>query len=1642
MSKKEIRQIYEELSGELLSHGFLERTGLRRETVQLLLNREYWEGRLKELFPIKRRFTCRELFELCRGGMALLGPEPEEGWMPFTYQYVCHILYPDESFDERNSHYQAGALYYLTVLRFFFDRERKVVPFEPMRDFAFLTPEEAAPFEAASEYRKFLRVWHEEFIYEMMRLNAEVTRFNTLEHIAGVHYVAMTIARGLYQAGAPIDLTLISGAAAGHDLGKFGCKPNEQVPYMHYYYTDLWFNRHNMHYIGQIAANHSTWDLEPENLSVESLTLIYSDFRVKISRGADGREITRISSLKEAFDVILNKLSNVDAKKLLRYRFVYAKLQDFERYMISQGVDVNLDGKPQPPAKMPEPVLRTPEQIVDSLVFMAIEHNVDVMHRMTAERQFGNLLEAARTEKNWKNVRAYLNILREYFTYTNDVQKEQMLSFLYELFMHRDGEIRIQAAELLGEVLAQFNAGYRKRRPEGMKDVAQEKVLSLWKRYMELVICPDHKLIDIQQQRIQSQLKNIVAALVPCAEAEDLPMYMDALMDWYRNPEERKPGESFVLLNTVEVLPYEKLGEEDLTLITRFAAAKQDAPEQDVHTAAWRAFKQLTDYARTRAEEQGIAPEHAGDDLPWCAEIEEAVRARNVAGNTLRTFLKFRVLSNLGRDTSDLKKRLYGDDVLTDIFLDNLKTNTPWICQAVNIKLLADQVEHLGSHHGMHIAAHLSNMIKVGQYMLVRSTAGEALVRIAPLLRADQRNEISVELLRGLETGETDYSRSIPHWLGQLVLWLPPEQLDEMIGSLEGLMASPSDQVTSVALDTVGTILEHYPAYRERFEESEGAWKRRWHHLVGVLLTGMANYREKVRQEALLVLGQRVFGSPNLSRSQKYTVFRLCFRKLLFQLTENQGGELTHFYRAASLSNLYRFITAYRLLDGDFEIPEREKVAFFPGTFDPFTLSHKGIACMIRDMGFEVYLSVDEFSWSKKAQPHFIRRQIAGMSVADEFHINIFPYQLPFNPGNPSDLEELKRIFAGREVYLVTGSDVIAHASFYRGDTDASRAVRAMNHIAFRRVGDREADSRYNREMMDSITGKLVELELPPELEEISSTRIRENIDMNRDISNLIDPVVQEYIYNNGLYLREPEYKPIIQARAVGFEEIATPFPAILTEIGEELLSEEDADVRRRLLDHIRTSGDRLLLLRNSEENNRLVAAARIRYLAPDRLFPVLKMIALTDMVRSRTSGEVLMISGIYVGQNPGIHDAEQLLLAEAIIRSFEHRCDLAIFYPDGEVTDRVLSAVRRHGFVQAPEAGKELLWIVDMHAPLLLLANMETTLKEPFSSNTRVLRAIRRAQIDLQISMTKLYPGQLVLSVSATVLYHRLVDKITAENRVPREAQVPRKLGELMCVPFGKILRGKVVPNTVTKTLHTDRVYEPDLKSSEVEAFPNYTPLETQVRAIKSFRRPVILVDDVMNRSGIRINRLEPLFRDQGVEIRKVILGVMSGYGRDILTTLKLDADSVYYIPNMRYWFVESSLYPFIGGDTVRRNTMKVAGLAPSINMIRPYTQPPLPDADDDALFEFSATCIRNARDVLLVLEQEYRARFARNLTLSRLSEAVILPLCPDKGECVGYDPNLAASVYLENDLEQLCRTRVDTRASTNHYKGKKGIV
>ncbi len=100
--------------------------------------------------------------------------------------------------------------------------------------------------------------------------------------------------------------------------------------------------------------------------------------------------------------------------------------------------------------------------------------------------------------------------------------------------------------------------------------------------------------------------------------------------------------------------------------------------------------------------------------------------------------------------------------------------------------------------------------------------------------------------------------------------------------------------------------------------------------------------------------------------------------------------------------------------------------------------------------------------------------------------------------------------------------------------------------------------------------------------------------------------------------------------------------------------------------------------------------------------------------------------------------------------------------------------------------------------------------------------------------------------------------------------------------------------------------------------------------------------------------------------------------------------------------------------------------GLHAAVNRVLPYAAPGLPwDCAPGSDYRLSQCCLENARDILLTLEAEYRALYARSLTLSRLGEAVILPLCPDKGGRMAYDVSRAASNYVDNDLELLSRLR-----------------
>ena len=167
-----------------------------------------------------------------------LRERPSEGWAKYAMNYTLSEIFPethgrDKSQDER---FSKGRLLFLQIMRGLYRFEEETIQFNPRRNLQIMGESEIQG-NTAKEYRRLKDLVNYGYIYEMLRIAADITPFDTLGHMSGVHFVAMYVARQLKEAGVPVDLPLISGAAMGHDIGKFGCSESEgsRVPYLHYY---------------------------------------------------------------------------------------------------------------------------------------------------------------------------------------------------------------------------------------------------------------------------------------------------------------------------------------------------------------------------------------------------------------------------------------------------------------------------------------------------------------------------------------------------------------------------------------------------------------------------------------------------------------------------------------------------------------------------------------------------------------------------------------------------------------------------------------------------------------------------------------------------------------------------------------------------------------------------------------------------------------------------------------------------------------------------------------------------------------------------------------------------------------------------------------------------------------------------------------------------------------------------------------------------------------------------------------------------------------------------------------------------------------------------------------------------------------
>ena len=578
----------------------------------------------------------------------------------------------------------------------------------------------------------------------------------------------------------------------------------------------------------------------------------------------------------------------------------------------------------------------------------------------------------------------------------------------------------------------------------------------------------------------------------------------------------------------------------------------------------------------------------------------------------------------------------------------------------------------------------------------------------------------------------------------------------------------------------------------------------------------------------------------------------------------------------------------------------------------------------------------------------------------------------------------------------MAGSDVIYNASAYRSTESGSAAE--YNHIIFCRNSAEKAD---HSSLEAIIRGKLKILSLPPFFESVSSTRIREFIDRKLDISMLVDPVVQSFIYEYGFYVRSPELKNVMKPQDLYFSRYREEDPALPEELNAILGS-----VSKPLAVTLRARPDTLQ------------GWAVGHTLLGSDLYRTLQSLETARYVRRYASGRILMVDAVEVCD---LRSAElcRSILNELLARSLEgeHTYALCRCAPEDHA---LRDALTQLGFVPVEDCA-EIFW-VDMRAPVMLLQDVLLWLKKPHQDDVEVKAAVMRTRPRLRSALNAMFPGQLVLCFDSEMLNQAVMEQVQRDNGVQDVPAGVRRLGPYMCVPYGKILSNEIVPNTVTKTLHVEKRFDAEIDNFAIVEYPGYSQLHTQARTLRSFHRPVLLVDDFLHK-GYRIEKLDRVFREEQLTIDRIVVGIMSGNGRDLMQAQGRHAECEYFIPNLRYWLNESLLYPFVGGDSVGEQTM-TEHMLPSINLILPYFYPYfMTDASDENLRALSRVALENALEIMQTLERRHQRIFNTSLTLRRLGEALQQPRLPDKGNCMKYDFSLPASVYLEEDLRQIRR-------------------
>jgi nicotinic acid mononucleotide adenylyltransferase len=1511
----------------------------------------------------------------------------------------------------------------LEVARVFFPLAAAALPALVREDslaarlpFERLTPAEREAWPSGEDYARLLDALEAEGFLVALAMAQHWRGLTIQDHVLGVTGLALWMGRQLARA-IPLDLPLLHGAAIGHDVGKFGCVGDEarRIPRLHYYYTHQYFASRGLGGVGNIATNHSCWDLESIRLPIETQVLIYCDFRVKDTVDGEGRKGMAVISLREAFETILEKLEDVDRDKRRRYQAVYRKLRDLEDYALALGVALDPPGfqvsrraRPRLPEGLdlvallggtgrPDGIaLAAGPQVASMTRLLATAHTIGVMERLRDLPALERLLEEARSHSGWRELRTYLGIVGDCAPAYSEEQKSLALAFFRELLAHPDDDIRYQAACRMADLLALGEVEWRKDLPEGAAMQEPAWVLPQVAAVMDLLdLAPLEPAEDMAAQErvlyaVPVFLRRFFGRALPALAAEALPLVLSSLE---ARAGDRRPLTALYVCESYELLAPVMGAPERERLPKRLLPwAFHEVP--NVRIMAWRVLHALGLLGRREPalldQVAACVDALAGQPGPR-ASVAELFLLEQCALLTGRKELAGRC--------RDLRE---GDRApLREVMLRNLKSQTGWVEKKVACDYLVSTLSGRGPSDAPlagEVAFHLANLLKVSRVEGTRFHAGRSLVSLLPLLSVTLRNDLAIELLRSLQLDGERVTRYLPRFLGPLLASLPPEELDELVEDMELDARRGTESLQRLLIQAAAWLLIALPA-----EPGD-----RFLRLLGILLGALADTRRSVAHEgfahlALLLDWLRRNPDPRLP-----FLLRAMTKKVLTLVTHRPGDTGRFLLAAQALAALDRALAASPVA-----FPGAPRVGLLPGTFDPFTAAHGEIVRRVLGCCDEVFVQVDDFSWRKHAQPRFLRDELAWMALAPLPGAFLLPFDARVNLANPASLQALRARLGRRPLHLVVGSDVLEGASAYR---DAASAIWSTPHLVMVRE---DPPSRHWEGLLQRFTGGVQVLRVPSRVKGVSSTCLREAFDQRGELEAYCDPLIARVLRERRLYLNFPARKEeIFESRWVlRYRQDGGAAPA-----GLRTLVQLDAT---RALARGLGRRPRTVLLQARGTGEDLASLTWLEGTAS--ALPV----ALEDPGLARASEGRLLGSGALVetlGARPGDGGLVHLdqLLSRVLGRWFGEGLLFSLFAVPLEGGEGLWDVLRHHGggwLGEAAGEGRRVRWAgIELTHPLVMVHDLEQLLQRPYLGSAPVEEAVLRLRRTLSGFFADRHPGSSVLHIHEKETKRQLAS--WAGERLGRRE------GGWVVLGLGRQFTRDLVGGCPTLAVDLERFLTPQGREAGVAPSPGSPSLESQLATARELGGNAILLAPFLESAG-PVLRVADACRKAGMKVRETLVGTTSASVHASLHQAGLAHRAVLVVPHWRGVLRESAVIPFAGGWSIRGARPGVEGLTPSLNDCLPYLSPSLLGldlaSDPEGALAFSRLALEQAQGFFRVLEEEFRRHEGRLLSLADLSMVVRHPRCPPLSG--GFTPvrDCVPSTLIGQDLEALARLWTD---------------